>query len=152
MHNDSDLLNIILSMNTAGDVEAVREKIVAFGEHALPAMVECYPRLTKWQGRNAIVYTAIKYARRSKPSKRLGFMGLKDKSKRVRYHACALAAFSIDPDFLPDLEALLLSPDPDTVADARAAMNAIQNQNHHLFIDRRGVGVRWNVVGSGIED
>lgn len=139
-------------MDSSKDVESVREQLVVYGEQALPIMVECFPDVRTWRGRQAIISTAIKFARRSETAKQLGFMGLKDKSKRVRQCACALAAFSLEPDFLPELNTLLTTSDTESAADAEAAINAIRGQSHHLFMDRQNTGrVRWNVAGSGID-
>jgi len=148
----ADIVSLILSMDKAGDLETGREKLVGHGDHALAAMVECLPRLRTWRARDTILSTAIRFARTSAAGKELGFMGLADKSKRVRQTACALAAFSLDRAFLPTLEALRSAPDSEVAADAIAAIDAIQNQNHHLFMDRQHTGsVTWNVMGAGVE-
>lgn len=148
----ADLERLILSMDIHKDVESIREQLVAFEERALPTMLACLPRLRKWQAREAIVYTAVKFARKSEVARRVGFVCLTDKSKRVRHHACALAAFSLDGEFLAELETLSATSDPDTAAHAQAAINAIERQRHHLFIDRQNTGsVFWNVGGSGID-
>lgn len=152
MDDTADLEGLIRSMDTQKDVETIREQLVAFEERALPAMLACLPGLRKWQARQAIVYTAVKFARKSEVARRLGAVGLADKSKNVRHYACALAAFSLDVDFLPELEVLSATSEPDTAADAHAAINAIKHQRHHLFLDRQNTGsVFWNVGGSGID-
>ena len=152
MNDTADITKLILSMDSHKDVESIREQLVAYDERALPIMLECLPDLRKWQSRQAILYTAIKFSRRSEIAKKIGIIGLRDKSKRVRHYACALSAFSLAPDFLPELRALVLTSDVDTVDDAQAAINAIEHKRHHLFIDRRNTGqVFWNVGGSGVD-
>lgn len=148
----ADIVSLILSLDTGKDLEAVREKLVDHGEHALQSMIECLPRLRTWRARDMIIQTAIKFARTSKGSKELGFMGLTDKSKKVRQTACSFAAFSLDDEYLPTLRTLRSATDREVAADAVAAIDAIQHQNHHLFMDRQHSGrVTWNVMGSGME-
>ncbi|MEM7173615.1 MAG: hypothetical protein AAF530_25875 [Pseudomonadota bacterium] len=150
--DQTDISSIILALDHDKDIEATREHLVDHGAQALPEMIDHFPKLKTWRARNAIVYTAIKFARRSENAKKLCSLGLQDKSKRVRQTACALAAFSLDRDFLPELEAFAGRSDPETTEDAFAAINAIQKQNHHLFMDRQETGhVTWNVMGSSIE-
>lgn len=148
----ADIVSLILSMDKAGNLETGRKKLAGHGDHALPAMVECLPRLRTWRARDTILSAAIKFARTSDIGKKLGFMGMADKSKRVRQTACSLAAFSLDRAFLPTLNALRSAPDSEVAEDAIAAIDAIQHQNHHLFMDRQHTGsVTWNVMGSGVE-
>jgi len=136
-------------MDTAPNVEDVREEIVPYGEQALPTLLDCLPRLRRWEARNACVATALKFARVSDLSRRLGFVGLADKSKRVRQTACALAAFSLDRAFLTSLREIESADDPQTAANAGAAITAIERQNHHLFVDRQGTGrSHWWVAGA----
>ncbi len=150
--SQSDIVSIIRTLDCKGDIEATRERLVEHGEHALPMMLECLPNLRTWQARNAVVYTAIKFARRFARAKEIGLLGLADKSKRVRQTACALAAFSLDHDFIKQLIIVRESQDTETALEAGAAINAIQHQNHHLFMDRGGTGrVTWNVMGSDIK-
>lgn len=148
----SEVEIILQLIDDGGDTETNRERLVVHGERALPAMCECLTDLRTWRARQAVVYTAIKFARRSDLAKRIGFIGLEDKSKRVRQTACALAAFSLDYDFIAPLSVLRMTSDAATAEDAGAAISAIRNQNHHLFMDRQGTGrVFWNVMGSDIE-
>jgi len=70
----------------------------------------------------------------------------------VRYRACGLLAYSLRRDAIGPLKTLLNHRDPRTLADASAAITAIEKQNHHLFIDRDASGrTRW-VVNEGDDD
>ena len=152
VNDTADIAKLIGSMDANKDVETIREQLVVYDERALPIMLECLSGLKTWQARQAVIYTAIKFARKSNVARKLGFIGLHDKSKRVRHYACALSAFSLDPAFLPRLKALVSESDTDTVDDAQAAINAIEQKRHHLFLDRRNTGqVFWHVGGSGID-
>lgn len=149
MRNRQDIADLIMSMDSRKDIEDVREQIVGYGKRALSTMYECFPKLRRWRGRQAVIYTAIKFARVSPVARQLGFLGLEDRSKPVRQHACALAAFSLDATFLPALEHLQATDDAATAAEARAAIDAIEGQNHHLFMDRWHSGrVKWHVMGA----
>ena len=75
---------------------------------------------------------------------RMGIAAANDRSCAVRHYGCAILAYSLRADALPTLSSLLKHADRRTAEDARAAIDAITNKNHHLFIDRDHSGrVRW---------
>jgi hypothetical protein len=93
-----------------------------------------------------LLFHSIRYARTSEAAFQLGVAGLRDKATLVRYRACGLLAYSLREDALPHLEELLHHPDSKSVADAKAAIDAIRQKNHHYFIDRTHSGKSfWNV-------
>lgn len=108
----------------------------------VPYLLEAYPSFRHWQGRVCLVHHAARFSRRSEEALQLGLMAATDRSKRVRYSACLLLAYSLNSKALEILRPLLQYSDSDTVENARAAINAIEKQNHHLFKDRSGIGVR----------
>jgi len=60
-----------------------------------------------------------------------------------------LLAYSLRKDALAKLRPLLQHSDPRTREDARAAIDAIEKRNHHLYVDRDHSGrARW-VVNEG---
>jgi hypothetical protein len=64
----------------------------------------------------------------------------------VRYRACGLCAYSLRQEALPSLQSLLSHKDGKTVEDAVAAIEAIEQQNHHLFVDRTHSGRSFWIV------
>jgi hypothetical protein len=119
------------------------------GIAVVPYLVEAYASFKKWQGRTSLVFHSIRYARVSEEAFQLGLSALKDKSTVVRYRACSLLAYSMRQDALPSLTAACSHPDSKTVADAIAAVDAIRNKNHHLFVDRSRSGSFFWVVNDG---
>ena len=108
----------------------------------VPYLLEAYPTFRHWQGRVCLVHHAARFSRRSEDAFQLGMAAASDRSKRVRYSACLLLAYSLNPQALDVLRPLLSYSDRETVENARAAINSIERQNHHLFKDRSGRGVR----------
>lgn len=145
--------DILSRLDAEKGSETVREALVRHGADALETMLATLPSLRSWQARNAVVYTAIKFARQSRVSLEIGRLGLQDKSKRVRQTACALAAFSLNREMLCPLSECAKTSDPETAEDARAAIHAIEKNNHNLFVDRLGTGrVLWHVWGTDMVD
>lgn len=123
------------------------------GRKALPEILASMKKLRTWRAREAVVDTAIKFARNEELAREIGQVGLLDKCSAVRGTACALSAFSLNLAYLPCLKMIAGASDQKTKEDAEAAILAISQQNHHLFMDRDQSGkVRWNVMGSGVED
>ena len=106
------------------------------GVNVVPFLAEYFPRTKKAQGRVALVFHAIRFARESQAAFELGLLALNDKATLVRYRACGLCAYSLRKDAIPSLERLLKHADAKTVDDARAAIDAIRRKNQHYFIDR----------------
>ena len=78
MNETSEIAKLIGSMDTNKGVETIREQLVVYDELALPIMLECLSRLKTWQARQAVIYTAVKFARKSEVARKLGFLGLHD--------------------------------------------------------------------------
>jgi hypothetical protein len=106
------------------------------GVLAMPDLVKSYRAARSWQGRAAAVSRATRFARDSEVAFQLGIEALTDRAGPVRHRACGLLAYSVRRDAVVRLRSLLGHGDPETRDDARAAIAAILNQNHHLFKDR----------------
>ncbi|MCZ7648620.1 MAG: hypothetical protein M5U26_25730 [Planctomycetota bacterium] len=119
------------------------------GAEVVPYLVEAYPTFRKQQGRVALVFHAIRFARVCEDAYRLGLAALNDKAAQVRYRACGLLAYAQRPEALPALKALLSHPESRTVEDAKAAIDAIQRRNHHYFVDRNHTGRSFWRVNEG---
>lgn len=132
-------LDVIITETT----EAQRERWLAFrplGADLVPYLLEYYVKAGTWQARLFMVAHAVKYAKVSEPAFQLGLLALSDASNVVRYEACCLLSFSLREDAIPRLEELLTHRDARTVADAKAAIDAINHQNHSYFMDREHSG------------
>ena len=141
---------LVSQMDTADSTveEATWEKLRPLRECVVPYLLEFFPNAKKWQGRRTIVYHALKYARTSEAAFQLGIVAIKDKATMVRYRGCCVLAYSLRKDAIPHLTELLKHEDKKSVEDARAAIDAIKNQNHHYFRDRDHTGkIVWNVNG-----
>lgn len=79
----------------------------------------------------------------------LGISALKDRSAAVRFAACKLLAVSLDTKaIVPLKDALCEGKYPKSAEDIRAALDAIEQQNHNLFLDRDHSGkITLNVRG-----
>jgi hypothetical protein len=135
------------------DTTSVRQEQEAWGRvrelgvAAVPYLAEAYPSFRKWQGRASLVFHCTRHARVSEEAFRLGLLALADKAAQVRFRACSLLAYAQKQEALPRLEALLDHADPRTVADAKAAVDAITRRNHHYFVDRDHTGrAFWQVT------
>jgi hypothetical protein len=116
------------------------------GATVVPYLAEAYPRAKGWRARTALLFHVIPHARASDAAFQLGLRALEDKSYMVRYRACMVLAYALNPAAIPALEQASAHPDSRTAEDARAALDAIQHQNHHFFVDRQHSGQSfWNV-------
>jgi hypothetical protein len=138
-----------LEATESSEEGAVWSEVSPLGEAVVPYLAEAYSKMRKAQGRRACVFFAIRYARSSESAFQLGLAALHDRATLVRYRACCLLAYSLRRDAIPHLKKLLQHNDPETVADARAAIDAIENQNHHYFMDRDHSGRKLWVVNPG---
>jgi hypothetical protein len=146
--DEQEIKSLVEEMDTASSAaeEAVWSKLRPLGKDVLPYLLEFFPRAKKWQSRRAIVFHAINHARTSEDAFKLGLAAIKDKSTMVRYRGCCVLANSLREDAIPHLIELLDHKDSKTVEDARAAIDAIKNQNHQLFYDRTHSGkIVWSV-------
>jgi hypothetical protein len=137
------------------DTTAVRQEEEAWGRlrelgaSVVPYLAEGYPSFRRWQGRASLLFHCIRHARASEEAFRLGLLALADKATQVRHRACGLLAYSQRPEALPGLRALLDHADSRTVADAKAAIDAITHRNHHYFVDRDHSGRAFWQVNEG---
>jgi hypothetical protein len=146
--DDDQVRRLVAALDTrrVHEEQSAWQQLRPLGERVVPFLLEYFPRARAWQGRAALVFHSIRYARRSDAAFQLGLEGVRDRSWFVRHRACALLAYSLRRDALPELRPLLKHADARTVADARAAIDAIESQNHHLFQDRTHTGrVFWQV-------
>ena len=76
-----------------------------------------------------------------------GAAPIHDKSKVVRYRASELLAYLLRRDVLPDLvQAVQMLGGMTGVEDLKAAIDAIETQNHNHFVDRDHSGhLTWTV-------
>ena len=136
---DADVIRqLVADLDTrrSSEEELAWARLRPLGSAVVPHLAEAYPRFRTWQGRASLLYHAIQYARTEEAAFQLGLAALRDRSFVVRYRACMLVAYSLRDEAVPLLEDLLQHPEPRTAADAGAALDAIRQQNHHLFLDR----------------
>jgi hypothetical protein len=145
---EREIRHLIAALDTdeAGKAEKAWALLRPLGPAILPYFLEAFPKTKKWKGRVSLVFHSIRYGRSHPEAFELGVKALTDKSTLVRYRACGVLAYSLRKDALPHLEGLLGHPDKKTAEDAKAAIDAIRNKNHHYFIDRDHTGkVFWQV-------
>ena len=132
-------LDVIITETT----EAQRERWITLrplGADLIPYLLEYYALAGTWQSRLFMIAHAAKFARSSEQAFQLGLQACTDQSMVVRYEACLLLAFSLRTDALPKLQEMLTHRNDRTVADATAAIDAINHQNHSYFMDREHSG------------
>jgi hypothetical protein len=113
---------------------------------AVSSLVDAYRTCPVPDDRAEAIGRATRFARHSDEAFELGLEALRDRSSRVRGRACGLLAYSLRQDAVGRLMLLLNHADAETRDDAQAALDAILEQNHHLFKDRDRSGrVFWVV-------
>ncbi len=120
------------------EYDAVKS-LSSLGERFSELLLEKYRCSRKWGERSSCVYHAIKLAISDEAAYQLGMEALRDKSKHVRYRACMLLAVAQNKKALGELRGLLRNSA--SSEDAKAAIDAIENHNHHYFIDRNHSGM-----------
>lgn len=143
-----DIKQLVKALDTAASSEEERAWTVLapFGAQVVPHLSSAYAGFRTWQGRASLVYHCLPYARTNDIAFRLGLAAATDRAKVVRYRAISLLAYAQRPEALPLLKTLLAHPSEETVADAAAAIDAIESRNHHYFHDRDHSGMlTWNV-------
>lgn len=131
-----DLLGRLDGSGSDDEWAAVAELREGIGE-ALPThLFERYKLARRAPQRASCVYHSTRYARDSKEAVQLGIMAIRDRSKIVRYRACALLAYSLSADALPLLRVALAEAEGETRDDLLAAIDAIEHQNSNYFLDR----------------
>ena len=138
-----------LDSSKESERETAWDLLRPLGVAVIPYLAEFYPQAKKAQGRVAIIFYAMRYARVSEEAFALGVRALNDKGTLARYRACGLCAYSQRSDALPYLTQLLKHIDSKTVEDAEAAIYAIRKKNHHFFIDRTHSGSTFWEVNPG---
>ena len=129
--------------------ETAWQELKVLGVDVVPFLAEAFPKTRTWQGRVALLFHCIRFARSSGAAFDLGLRGLQDRSYMVRYRACGLLASSLRRDALPHLKPLLAHGDKRTIEDATATIAAITSQNHHRFVDRSNSGSTFWEVNPG---
>jgi len=118
--------------------ESMRGDLLAF-------LAEALPKIPKSAARASIMRYAGRFSRDSDVAFNMGVLATRDRSYAVRHYGCALLAYSLRTAALPVLAPLLAHQDPRTIADAKAAIDAIRRQNHNFFKDRRHTGkILWS--------
>ena len=96
---------------------------------------------TSWKVRNLCVYHSMRYAKISPEAVEVGLLAISDKSKEVRYRGAMLLAYSQRRDVMSALQdAVGALSGKSGAEDLIAAFDAIDNGNHHLFVDRKRTG------------
>ena len=114
----------------------------------LPELLLARYRSSRLAGpRSSCVFHATKFARSSDDAVQLGLEALQDRSKVVRYRAFGLLAYSQRRSLVDHLRAHVGAVSEASRADLLAAIDALEQGNHHLFVDREHSGkVTWNIV------
>jgi hypothetical protein len=132
------------SVTRRAEIDAAWENAHSVGDDLLAHLAEAFPQIRKSEGRASVMRYVGKFSRENDAVFAMGIVAVQDRSWIVRHYSCALLAYSLRNEALPTLSALLKHPDPRTVADARAAIDAIKSKNHHFFQDRDHSGkIRW---------
>jgi HEAT repeat protein len=145
---DDNIRALVASFDTKDNAarEASWQQLRVLGERVLPFFEEFFQRAKKLEARRNIAFHCIGYARTNEYAFRIGLEAIGDRSTVVRYRGCCILGYSLRREALPALQKLLAHSDAKTAEDARAAIDAIRNGNHHYFIDRRHSGqIFWDV-------
>ncbi len=113
-------------------------------ESLIPGLIAAFPRVRKWEGRNTILFELIRYARKYPEVVDLAVVALNDSASMVRMQACAILAYSLREDCIPNLESMLKHGNKKTRDYAAAAIDAIKHQNHWLDLEHAGSS-KWIV-------
>ena len=115
-------------------------------ENLIPIYSVAFCNIKSWKGRKSILFFLLKYARKSERVRQIAVRALSDRAEKVREGACGILAFSLESSVIPALEPLTLHASSGTREAAAAAIDAIRNKNHNLFLDREHSGnVLWQV-------
>jgi len=68
--------------------EAAWQVLRGLGPGVASYLLDAYPTAKRWQGRTALVFHAIRFARASEAAYALGLRSLGDKSHMIRCRAC----------------------------------------------------------------
>lgn len=141
-----ELLNRLDGSGSEGEWLAVEELRKSLEMDFAAYLLSRFRTARRWNVRSSCVYHATRYARESAEAVELGKEAIRDKSKVVRYRGCLLLAYSLRSDLLPELRSMLDEIPADTRDDILAAIDALENRNHHYFIDREHSGqIKLNI-------
>jgi hypothetical protein len=146
--NEEEIRVLVKALDTsnARQEEETWSQLKPLGQAIVPYLAEYYPLAKRWQCRAALIFHSLRFARTSDTAFQLGITALNDRARVVRYRACGLLAYSLRKEAILYLRPLLKHEDSNTVEDATAAIDAIQQQNHHYFVDRTKTGrAFWQV-------
>jgi HEAT repeat protein len=146
--DDQTIRALVASFDTKDNAvrDAAWQQLRGLGERVLPFFEEFFPRARRLEARRDIAFHCIGHARTNEVAFRIGLAAIADRSTIVRYRGCCILAYSLRRDALPALQELLAHSDAKTAEDARAAIDAIRNGNHHYFVDRGHSGqMFWEV-------
>ena len=145
----NDIVECVQAMDQKSflEIEKAWAQLRPLGFAVVRYLRDAYPHFSHGEGRTALVYYATRYARQSDDAFALGVAALADRAYAVRSRACGLLAYAQKKEALAALEQVAREdPRASVRDDARAAMHAIEQCNHHLFIDRDGSGrTFWRV-------
>lgn len=128
-----DLVDAIV--HGGSESEEASAALSHLGPRIVPFLARAFEKTRSWQGRTALMYHAIPFARVSEAAYELGVRGLSDRSYMVRYRACMVLAYSLRRDALPELRKHQEHGDRRTREDVARAIDAIVHGNHHYFVD-----------------
>jgi len=117
--------------------------LAQFGCDIIPHCVNKYLEQPPAEYRAQLVRFVLQYARVDMRSVEFARYALPDKSRKVRFNACAVLAWSLRPTELQFLQPLLSHTDPQTADDARRAIDAIQSQNQNRYYPQHS---SWGVT------
>jgi hypothetical protein len=133
------------SVSRRPEIDAAWEVAHSMGDDLLVLLAEAFPQIRKSAGRASITRYVGKFSRENEVVFGMGIVAVQDRSYAVRHYGCALLAYSLRNEALPTLSVLLNHSDHYTIADARAAIDAIKRKNHYFFMDRDYSGkIRWD--------
>jgi hypothetical protein len=133
---------------TWGEVDEAHVQLTErYGLHSLlPLMIAACPSLKSWKARKTLLFYLLPHARQYPSLVDLALRLVNDRAGQVREEALGIVAYSLDVRALAELRRHLHHADPATRAAVLAAIDAIENQDHNLFIDRDHSGnARWLV-------
>jgi hypothetical protein len=119
----------------------------------VPLLVEAFPHVRRSAGRTAVLARLLRWTRDDPAIALLAVDALSDRAYLVRELACSILAYSLRQDAIPHLQVASAHQDPKTKADALAAIDAIEHQNQHYYVDRQHTGhARWIVKSSDLAE
>jgi hypothetical protein len=112
----------------------------------LPLMISACAPLKSWKARKTLLFYLLPHARDYPALVDLALALVNDRARMVREEALGIIAYSLEVRALAPLRQHLDHPDPETRAAVIAAIEAIERQDHNLFLDRDHTGnVQWLV-------